>query len=154
MTRRLSLYFSVLAGIILIIMISLTFADVVGRAFGSPIPGTYDLMTMLGVLLAAFALPRASLKGAHVIVDLFIDRIPDKLKKPLLAIMKILGVILFLIGAFYLYLYGRNLILSNTVTMTLRIPYYPVVFCLAAACLVECLVLVSQIFIRGEGNSE
>jgi TRAP-type C4-dicarboxylate transport system permease small subunit len=152
-TRRLSYYASVLAGVILVSMMGLTFVDVIGRAFGHPVKGAYDIMCMLGAVLAGFALPRASLQGAHVMVDLVVDRLSGKAQKNLLITTKLLGTIFFLIGAFYFILFGRNLIITNTLTMTLRFPTYPVAFCLATACLLQCLVLIYQIF-DGEGKND
>ena len=152
-TRRLSYYASVIAGIILVSMMGLTFVDVIGRAFWYPVKGAYDIMCMLGAVLAGFALPRASLQGAHVIVDLVVDRLPDKTQRNMLIATKLLGTVFFLIGAFYLFLFGRNLIMTNKLTMTLRFPTYPVAFCLAAACLIQCLVLICQMFnVEGEND--
>lgn len=146
MTNRLSYYASLIAGIILVSMMGLTFVDVIGRAFGHPVKGAYDIMCMLGAVLAGFALPRASLQGAHVIVDLVVDRLSGKTRRNLLITTKLMGTVFFLIGAFYLFLFGRNLIMTNTLTMTLRFPTYPVAFCLAAACLLQCFVLICQMF--------
>ena len=152
-TNRLSYYASVFAGVILVSMMGLTFVDVIGRAFGHPVKGAYDIMCMLGAVLAGFALPRASLQGAHVIVDLVVDRLPGKTQRKMLIVTKLLGTVFFLIGAFYMFLFGRNLIMTNTLTMTLRFPTYPVAFCLAAACLIQCLVLICQMFdVEGEND--
>ncbi len=77
-TTRLSQGMAILAGIVLIVMVALTFADVVLRYFGRPITGAYELVAFLGVAVTALALPRSSLLKAHVYVDLIIDKLHGK----------------------------------------------------------------------------
>jgi TRAP-type C4-dicarboxylate transport system permease small subunit len=108
--------------------------------------GTYEIVAFLGAAVAGFALPRGSLKGANINVDLVSSKLPPKTQRVLLIITKLLGILLFLFGAIYLAQMGRNFYLTKTVTMTLRVPFYPVVFGLAFSCLVQCLVSLSQIF--------
>ena len=55
---------------VLISMAALTLADVILRLFRKPILGTYEIVAFLGVAVTAFALPRGSLKGANINVDL------------------------------------------------------------------------------------
>jgi len=145
-TARLSIYMSVISGSILVFMAALTLADVILRFFRMPILGTYEIVAFLGAAVAGFALPRGSLKGANINVDLVSSKLPPKAQRVLLIATKLLGVLLFLFGAIYLGLMGRNFYLTRTVTMTLRVPFYPVVFGLAVSCLVQCLVSLSQIF--------
>jgi TRAP-type C4-dicarboxylate transport system permease small subunit len=145
MIVRLSTYMSVISGSILLFMAALTLADVILRLFRKPILGTYEVVAFLGAAVAGFALPRGSLKGANINVDLVSSKLPAKAQRVLLIVTKLLGVLLFLFGAIYLALMGRNFYLTKTVTMTLRVPFYPVVFGLAFSCLVQCLVSLSQI---------
>jgi TRAP-type C4-dicarboxylate transport system permease small subunit len=114
--------------------------------FRKPILGTYEIVAFLGAAVAGLALPRGSLKGANINVDLVSSKLSPKTQKALLIVTKLLGILLFLFGAIYLALMGRNFYLTKTVTMTLRVPFYPVVFGLAFSCLVQCLVSLSQMF--------
>ena len=145
-TVRLSTYMSIISGGILLFMAGLTLADVILRMFRKPILGTYEIVAFLGAAVAGFALPRGSLKGANISVDLVSSKLPVKAQRVLYIVTKLLGVLLFLFGAIYLVLMGRNFYLTKTVTMTLRVPFYPVVFGLAVSCLVQCLVSLYQIF--------
>ncbi len=146
MVVRLSTYMSVISGSILLFMAALTLADVILRLFRKPILGTYEIVAFLGAAVAGLALPRGSLKGANINVDLVSSKLAPKTQKILLIVTKLLGILLFLFGAIYLALMGRNFYLTQTVTMTLRVPFYPVVFGLAFSCLVQCLVSLSQMF--------
>jgi len=135
----------IIAGVILVFMAGLTFLDVIMRYFGKPIVGTYELVSFLGVSAVAFSLPRASLMGAHVYVDLVVDKLPTGSRKIFRIFTRLLVFLLFLIASGYFVYMGMNLIATKTVTMSLKVPFYPVVFALAAGCLAQCLVSIYEI---------
>ena len=139
---RLSDYMSAFAGGILLFMAGLTFLDVVLRYVAKPIVGTYELVSFLGVAVIALALPRASLMGSHVYVDLLIDRVPVGWRTGFRIATRVLVFLLFLFAAWYFTFMARNFIATKTVTMTLKVPFYPVVFALAASSIVQCLVSI------------
>lgn len=153
MTVRISNCMSYISGCILLFMAGLTLADIILRFLGKPILGTYEIVSFLGAAVAGFALPRASFKGAHVNVDLVTSKLPKSTQRALNIVTKFLGIFLFLFGAIYLAFMGRNFYLTKTVTMTLRVPFYPVVFGLAFSCLVQCFVSFSQMMISKEGKN-
>lgn len=142
---RLSIYMSVIAGIVLVFMAGITFLDVVLRYFKRPIVGTYEIVSFLGVVVVAMALPRASLMGSHVFVDIVVDRIPEAWRKIFRVFTRLLVFLLFAIAIFYFIGQARALMATKTVTMTLKVPFYPVVFALAASCVVQCLVSICEI---------
>jgi TRAP-type C4-dicarboxylate transport system permease small subunit len=135
----------IIAGVILIFMAGLTLLDVIMRYFGKPIVGTYELVSFLGLAAVAFSLPRSSLMGAHVYVDLVVDKLPTGSRKLFRVFTRFLVFLLFLIASWYFFHIGMDLIATKTVTMSLKVPFYPVVFALAAGCLAQCLVSVCEI---------
>jgi TRAP-type C4-dicarboxylate transport system permease small subunit len=144
--QRLSNYMSVISGIVLVVMAGLTFFDVVLRYFKRPIVGTYELVSFLGVIVIAMALPRASLMGAHVYVDIVVDKLPKGWHKAFRVFTRVLGFLLFFFAILYFNYQAKSLIATKTVTMTLKIPYYPVSYALAASCLIQCLVSLCETF--------
>jgi len=145
---------SVIAGFILLIMMTVTFLDIVMRFFGKPIVGAYELVAFMGVAVAAFALPRASLLKTHVYVDLVIDKLPRSAQKTLRVLTRITVFFMFSFAAWYFVLMAKNFIATKTVTMALRVPFYPVVFALAAGSLVQCLISICEIFSDRGGTGE
>ena len=137
---------SIIAGLILLIMMVVTLADVALRYFGRPIVGAYEIVAFLGVAVIAFALPRASALKTHVYVDLLIDKLPAKAQRVMKTITRILVFLMFLGAAWYFVNMGMNYIATKTVTMSLKVPFYPVVFALALSCIVQCLVSLCEIF--------
>jgi len=142
---RLTGYMSVAAGVIRIFMACLTFVDVVMRIFGKPIPGVYEVVGFLGVALAAFVLPRSSLERAHVGVDFAVEKLSAKPRLVMKVITRILIAVFFLVAAWYFVDMARSFIVTKSVTMTLRLPYYPVVFAMVFSFFVQGLVSIYQI---------
>jgi TRAP-type C4-dicarboxylate transport system permease small subunit len=142
---RLSNAMIAIAGFILLVMGALTFADVVMRYFRKPILGTYELVGFMGAAVVALTLPRASLKNAHVYVDLVVDKLPVGWHKTFRIFTRILVFVMFLVGTWYFILMARNFIMTKTVSSSLRVPFYPVVFALAFGCCVQCLVSIVEI---------
>ena len=140
---------TIIAGIILLVMMVATFADIIMRFFGKPIVGVYEIVAFLGVAVTGFALPRASLMKAQVYVDLVIDKLPPGPQKVLTIITRVLVFFMFLFAAWYFIIMGKNFITTKTVTMSLRVPFYPIVFGMAASCIAQSLVAVSDILNAG-----
>ncbi len=145
---------SIVAGFILLVMIVVTMADVVLRYLGRPIVGAYEIVAFLGVAVIGFALPRASALKTHVYVDLLIDKLPAKAQKVMKTITRILVFLMFLGAAWYFIVMGINYIATKTVTMSLKVPFYPVVFALAASCILQCFVCLCEIFGDDGGKNE
>ncbi len=151
---QLSNFMTVIAGIVLLLMTGLTFVDVILRYCGRPIVGTYELVAFAGAAVVAFALPRTSLMKTHVYVDLLVDKLPEKWHRTFRIFTRLLAFLMFLIAAWYFFVMARSFMLTRTVTMTLKVPFYPVVFALAAGCTAQCLVSIYEIVNELGGHNE
>jgi TRAP-type C4-dicarboxylate transport system permease small subunit len=137
---------SIIAGVILLAMAGLTLADVIMRYFRKPIIGTYEVVAFLGVAVVAFSLPRASMTKTNVVVDLVIDKLPPRWRRACEICTRVMVFGMFLIGVWYFFNMAQNFVSTNTVTPTLRVPFYPVVYAMALSCFVQCLVSLLEIF--------
>ncbi len=142
---RLTGYMSVAAGIVLVFMACLTFADIVMRLFGRPIPGVYEVMGYLGVAVAAFVLPRSSLERAHVGVDFVYEKLSPKPRMVMKIITRVLIAVFFFVASWYFVDMAQSFIATRSVTMTLKLPFYPVVYVLVFSFLVQGIVSIYQI---------
>ena len=133
-------------GTFLFLMMMLTVTDVILRYLGRPITGTYELMSYGGALVAGFAIAQTSLDGAHVNVDMLTEAVSERGKNFLMIFNRILGVGIFVLLAWALFLKGNSLYQTGEVSLTLRVPYYPVAYGLAVSCLAEALVLFVALF--------
>jgi TRAP-type C4-dicarboxylate transport system permease small subunit len=134
------------AGIVLIFMAALTFADIVMRYFWTPIPGVYEVVAYLGLALAGLVLPRSSLMKAHVAVDFVTEKLSGKPKMIVLIITRIMVALFFIITAWFFVGMAQSFIATRSVTMTLKLPFYPVVFVMVFSFFVQGLVSIYQIF--------
>jgi TRAP-type C4-dicarboxylate transport system permease small subunit len=142
-------------GIVLFFMMMLTVVDVILRLFGRPITGTYELVAMAGAVVVGFAIPQTSWDNAHIFVDFLLENRSPAVKKAFQCGTKLLGVLLFVLLAWYLFAKANHLYRSGDVSLTLHIPYYPVAYGLAFCSLVQALSLVFQmatLFRSGDNN--
>jgi TRAP-type C4-dicarboxylate transport system permease small subunit len=133
-------------GTLLILMMLLTVTDVILRYLKRPITGTFELMSYGGALVAGFAIAQTSLDGGHVQVDMLTEALSERGKRFSLIFTRIFGIAIFILLAWALFLKGNSLYMSQEVSLTLRIPYYPVAYGLAISCFAEGLVLFADMF--------
>lgn len=142
---KISRWMNAIAAVALTFMILLTVSDVILRSFKRPIIGAYELVSLLGAFLIGFSLPFASLMKAHIKVDFFILKLPPIGRKIFDIGTKCLGIALFLIIGWNLIVLGADLHKAGEVTLTRRIPFYPIPFLIGICCFFMCLVLFSNI---------
>jgi TRAP-type C4-dicarboxylate transport system permease small subunit len=140
MSSLVSYIFETISGIALIAAMVLTGCDIIGRALGHPVPGTFEIVCFCGAVLITFSLPSVSNARKHVVVDLF------KTGFILHAFTRLLGIgILGLIG-YSLARMAIKLQTSGETTAVLTLPTYPVVWAMSVAFFVTCLILICDIF--------
>lgn len=151
---KLDLGFEWVAGIVLALMMVTTLVDVLARAFGHPIVGMIEIITFSGAVVVGFSLPASSWKRSHIYVDIVVDKLPSGPRKALNCTTKVMSILLFLFISYNFIVYGQALKQSGEVSPAFGIPYYPLTYGLALACLLQALTLFCDIFrILGEGDS-
>lgn len=140
--RRLSEFLNLVAGWALVGMTALTCADVILRIFRHPILGTYEIVGFLGAIVASFAMAHTTILRGHVAVELLVMRLPHKVQVVIYLIIHVLSIALFALIAYESILFGNDLRLANEVSLTLQIPFFPVLFGISFASMVVCLVLL------------
>jgi TRAP-type C4-dicarboxylate transport system permease small subunit len=141
-----------IAGLALTGIVFLTVADVILRAFKKPIVGTYDIVSLLGAVVIGFAIPQTSLGKGQVLMDFLTKKLPSGGKKFFHVLTRLLAIIVFLIIGWNLITLGNDLKQSGQVSMTLRIPDFPVAYGVGVCCLIECLVLAAGMIMKEEGE--
>lgn len=144
--QKVGTWMNLASGAIVFLMMMLTVIDVIGRYFGKPLTGTYELVAILGGCVIALAMPKTSLDRGHVSIDLLTDKSSEAVRKVLFFLTRILGIAVFLVLAWFLFLKGRTISEAGQVSPILQIPGYYLLWLLAGCCLVECFVLVGDIF--------
>ena len=143
---KLDLSFHVIAGSVLAFMMLVTLFDVTMRQFRRPLIGGVEIISFAGAVVIGFALPYSTLKKTHIFVDLLVDKLAPRPQTILKACTRTIGIILFLFIGYNFILYGFDLIKTGEVSAGFRLPYYPITFGLAAACILEALTLFCDLF--------
>ncbi len=143
--RKLCRSLLLVSGLTLAFMLLFTLTDVMLRAFGKPIVGDYEVISFLGAVVVGFSIPYTSLLKGHVFVDVLIEKLPKNARHGMEIATRVMGIALFLWIAWNFVDMSLDLIKSKEVTPVFRLPYYPISFGLAFACIIQCLVFVSQI---------
>ncbi len=150
-TSRLSRSIYIVAGIAMTFIMVLTVLDVILRSFRMPITGTYELVAFSGAVVIGFALPLTSFKRGHIYVDFFLLKLPPRIRTFFNSLTRCLGIVLFGLIGWNLFKVGMNLQKTGEVSMTLRLPFYPIAYGVAFCCFVQCMVLVADIVKISQG---
>lgn len=143
-----------LAGWCLAGMTALTCADVVMRMFRLPIPGTYELIGFLGAAVAAFAMAHTTLHRGHVAVEVLVANLGGGARRAVYLVTVALGFFLFVLIAYECFQYGSDLRAANEVSLTLHLPFYPVLYGISLSSAVVCMVLLVDFWRVAAGTAD
>jgi TRAP-type C4-dicarboxylate transport system permease small subunit len=134
-----------LGGILLVAMMALTCVDVVGRMFGYPVFGTYELISFMAALVVAVALPDTHTNKMHIGVELLTTRFSTRTQYIIELITNLVALILFAVVAWRMFLYGFKLRRSGEVSMNLGLPEYLVTLAVGVGFLIFTVAIVKSL---------
>jgi TRAP-type C4-dicarboxylate transport system permease small subunit len=146
LSTRLSGWMEVLAGIALMGVMLLIGSDIVGRIFGHPVPGTYEIVSVAGGLIVGLASPATSRAKGHVSADLLACRLSEKPRIFLAVVTRLMGILIFLLAGYGMIMMGVRLKASGEVTAVLSLPFYYAAYAIGGAFLMQTMILFSEIF--------
>ena len=146
LSGRLSSWMEILAGIALMGVMLLIGLDIVGRIFGHPVPGTYEIVSIAGGLIVGLALPATSRAKGHVSADLLAGKLSETPRIFLAVITRLMGILIFLLAGYGMIMMGIRLKASGEVSAVLSLPFYYVAYAIGGAFLIQTLILFSEIF--------
>ena len=119
------------AGIVLV-----TVGDVVGRRFGLPVKGAYDLVRVLGAIAMVCALPLTKAVKGHIAIEYFFQKMGARGRAAMDTAMRLVLLALFGLLAWQFVGQGNQFLASGETTATLHMPMFWVPWLAAFACLV------------------
>jgi TRAP-type C4-dicarboxylate transport system permease small subunit len=152
--RLISKLLNTIAGIAVTFMMFLTVADVLLRAGGHPIIGTFEIVSLLLALVIGFGIPQVSLDRGHVYMDFLLEKLSKRGRRVMNTFTRVLCLILFAFIGYKLFSVGARFHASGEVTPTIMIPFYPVAYGVAVCCLLECCVFIFDIVRIWRGQYE
>ncbi|MDI5935922.1 TRAP transporter small permease [Halomonas kalidii] len=155
--NRLSLLVSrlllALAGTALLAMMLLVVTNIVMRQFASSFGGTTEVVGWLTAVVVAFSLAYAQATKAHIELDMLVARMPQRLQRFVQTLVAVASLLFFAMVAFKLWEYGILAMQRGTVSQSLRLAIYPIIYMVAFGFTAFCLVLlvdVLECLIRGK----
>jgi len=82
-----------------------------------------------------------------VAVEALVKHLPLRVQGIIYFITHLLSIMLFILIAYECWRYGLDLKASGEVSLTLKIPFYPIMFGIAFSALVVCLVLFGDVLL-------
>jgi len=144
--NRLSAWMEIVAGIALIGVMLLIGSDIVGRAFGLPVPGAYEIVSLAGGLIVGLALPATSRAKGHVSTDILLEKLPARPRRFLAVVTRSIGIAVFLLAGWGMVMMGIRLKVSGEVTAVLALPFYYVAYAIGGAFWMQTTTLLFEIF--------
>ncbi len=143
-----------IAGIALTFMMCLTVADVLLRAAGHPIIGTYEIVALSLALVIGFGIPKVSLDKGHVYMEFLLEKLGPRGKDIMNTFTRVLVLVLFIFIGYNLFNVGAEFRASGEVSPTIKLPFYPVAYGVGVCCFLECVVFITDIVQIWRGQHE
>jgi len=125
-------WMGVVAGLLLVSLMLLVVTNVVARQVASAYGSTAELVGYLSALIAAFALPYSQKKKAHIAIDLLTQRFPARLTAGIVGVLGLVAVAVFGMAAWQIIVRAGHMRQTGTLSDTLQIAYYPLLWIVAA----------------------
>jgi TRAP-type C4-dicarboxylate transport system permease small subunit len=132
----------VIAGVALLAVVLITAADVTCGVFGHRIRGSQELVGLAGALVVACALGQTQERKDHVPVDIITRKFPVWLNRAIDVIRFSVKLAFSLVVAWGIGNWAMTLRRTGELTENLRLPFYPVVMCVAGGFVVLACTVV------------
>jgi len=106
----------------LLVEVGVILTDVIGRAFGYPLYGSQDMITMAKVIRVFGGMAMCDRDGGHIAVDIFEPRYPSWLNSFIDIFAAALGAMIFVFIAWAILESAKLSIMLNLSTNLLRLP--------------------------------
>jgi TRAP-type C4-dicarboxylate transport system permease small subunit len=123
-------------------MMCLTCADVILRIFRLPIPGTYEIVGLLGSVVIAFSIGYTSVEKGHIAVEFLVQKFPVRVQTFIDTFNALISTCLFGLITWQSIVYASDLKQSGEVSLTIQMPIYPFVYGIALGCGLLCLIML------------
>lgn len=130
-SRHLNQAMAWFGGLVLAALMFFVVFDVVMRALGWPVAGSFEIIGWLSASAMSLALGYVQIYRGHVAVTLLADNVGERTRNFLELANGILALALFAAVAWFVGRYGQTLQESGSLSETLRVVVYPWVYVVA-----------------------
>lgn len=128
---KLSLGLDYIARAIWLLLMLLVIGNIITRAFGFPIPGTFELVEFMASLAIGLSLAYCAAQGGHVATTFLIDKLSEKGQAVADTLIELLVLAFLGLAVWRLSNYAATIKITGQVAQTTQIAYYPFVYVIA-----------------------
>ncbi len=137
------------AGVVLVLLMLLTTADVAGRYFfNAPIAGVFDLTHFAVLIMTFLGLAYCGFRRGHVSIELLFERFSRPVRRVLSRAINLVGAILFTIIAWRSLVQSVDVREFGEASQLVEIPFFPLYWLLAFGALLFAAVMALRVFVR------
>ena len=140
--NALNRWLSWIAGGLLVAMMLFTVGNMLMREVYVPFVGTCEVVGWLAALVAAFALGYTQIHRGHTRVDILVSRFSPRVQSIIDSIMFFIGMVLFAVATWQIVELASRYWEMGSVSETLYIIFFPLIYAVALGCALLCLVLL------------
>jgi len=140
--NALNRWLSWVAGGLLVTMMLINVVNMLMRAVYVPFFGSVEVICFIAALVAAFTLGYTQLYKGHTRVDILVSRFPPRVQAIIDSIMFFIGMVLFGVATWQLVRLATRYWEMGSVSETLHIIFFPLIYAVALGCALLCLVLL------------
>lgn len=151
--RAIANYAAAASAVCLLLLMIVTFVDVMGRYFfKSALPFTVETVQVGMGLVVFFGLALTTLDNGHITVDVISSALPRRIGRAFGIVSAICSIAFFSLMAWQLWERTLSFKRDGLTTEILLLPVYPVAFVMALAAAFAALVCIYLVFQPGEGS--
>lgn len=154
LTERVSHWLANAACLCLIVLMLVTFVDVVGRFFDTPLKFAVEIIQLGMGLLIFFGLAITTLRRGHIAVDLLTSVLPLRARQILSRLAALSAVVSISLMAWRLWDRAASFMSDGLETDILGLPVYPTVFIMSLAAGFAALVAILQLLSPSTGRND
>jgi len=132
-----------MSALVLFAMMAGTCLDVVGRYFGHPVPGTYDMVGIGGGAVLALGLAMSHVAGMRISMNSLYKRAVF-LRRMGNVLVSVLSVGTLALISWRCFKLGNDLLKREVVSDTIQIPLYPFLYLAGFGMSVYCIVVLVE----------
>jgi len=140
--NALNRWLSWVAGGLLVTMMLINVVNMLMRAVYVPFFGSVEVICFIAALVAAFTLGYTQLYKGHTRVDILVSRFPPRVQAIIDSIMFFIGMVLFGVATWQIVKLATRYWELGSVSETLHIIFFPLIYAVALGCALLCLVLL------------
>lgn len=140
MAKRTSQFAQLALVMVMVVIVS----NILMRAWWKPLPGSYELVEVLGAVILSMGAAYCAIARGHVTVSLFVDKLSKKKQAIVDIVTSLISFVFISAIGWGLLKYAKMTYNRGLETSTLSIPLYPVYFLVAAGLIMLALTAMLE----------